>query len=93
MAMMLIPAAIMTALGVVREKEIGSIMNLYGSPASVLMQFLIGKQIPYILMALLSFTYSLWYRFYTRVARPAARNGALFEWPFVLLGQPPHLAY
>lgn len=53
MAMMLIPA-MMTALGVVREKEIGSIMNLYGSPASV-MQFLIGKQIPYILMALLSF--------------------------------------
>lgn len=53
MAMVLIPA-MMTALGVVREKEIGSIMNLYGSPATV-MQFLIGKQIPYIFMALLSF--------------------------------------
>lgn len=53
MSMMLIPA-IMTALGVVREREIGSIMNLYGSPATV-MQFLIGKQIPYIIMALLSF--------------------------------------
>ena len=53
MSMMLIPA-MMTALGVVREREIGSIMNLYGSPATV-MQFLIGKQIPYILMALLSF--------------------------------------
>ena len=52
-AMMLIPA-MMTALGVVREREIGSIMNLYGSPATV-MQFLIGKQIPYIMMALLSF--------------------------------------
>lgn len=53
MAMMLIPA-MMTALGVVREREIGSIMNLYGSPATV-MQFLIGKQIPYIFMSLLSF--------------------------------------
>lgn len=53
MAMMLIPA-MMTALGVVREREIGSIMNLYGSPATV-MQFLIGKQMPYIFMALLSF--------------------------------------
>lgn len=53
MSMMLIPA-MMTALGVVREREIGSIMNLYGSPATV-MQFLIGKQIPYIFMALLSF--------------------------------------
>lgn len=53
MAMMLIPA-MMTALGVVREREIGSIMNLYGSPATV-MQFLIGKQIPYIFMSMLSF--------------------------------------
>ena len=53
MSMMLIPA-MMTALGVVREREIGSIVNLYGSPATV-MQFLIGKQIPYIMMALLSF--------------------------------------
>ena len=43
MAMMLIPV-MMTALGVVREREIGSITNLYTSPASV-RQFLVGKQI------------------------------------------------
>ena len=53
LAMMLIPS-MMTALGVVREKEIGSIMNLYGSPASIT-QFLIGKQIPYILLSFFSY--------------------------------------
>lgn len=53
LAMMLIPA-MMTALGVVREKEIGSIMNLYGSPASAT-QFLLGKQIPYILLSFFSY--------------------------------------
>ena len=49
----LIPA-MMTALGVVREKEIGSIMNLYGSPANKL-QFLLGKQLPYIGLSFISF--------------------------------------
>lgn len=53
MALMLIPV-MMTTLGVVREKEIGSISNLYTSPASVA-QFLLGKQLPYIGAGLLSF--------------------------------------
>lgn len=53
LALMLIPA-MMTALGVVREKEIGSIMNLYGAPASTL-QFLLGKQLPYIALSFISY--------------------------------------
>lgn len=53
LALMLIPA-MMTALGVVREKEIGSIMNLYSAPASTL-QFLLGKQLPYIFLSFLSY--------------------------------------
>lgn len=53
LAMLMIPS-IMTAVGVVREKEIGSIMNLYGSPASSL-QFLLGKQLPYIAIAFISY--------------------------------------
>lgn len=53
LAMMMVPS-MMTALGIVREKEIGSIMNLYGSPASKL-QFLLGKQLPYIVLAFLSY--------------------------------------
>ncbi len=53
LALMLIPA-MMTALGVVREKEIGSIMNLYGAPASTF-QFLLGKQLPYIALSFVSY--------------------------------------
>ena len=47
--------AMMTAAGVVREKEMGSITNLYASPVSRL-EFLLGKQLPYVLIALLNFT-------------------------------------
>ena len=58
MAMMLIPV-MMTALGVVREREIGSITNLYTSPASV-RQFLIGKQLPYVFVSFLSYLILVW---------------------------------
>ncbi len=46
--------AMMTAAGVVREKEMGSITNLYATPVSGL-EFLLGKQFPYVLIALLNF--------------------------------------
>ena len=39
--------AILMALGVVREKELGSITNLYVTPVTRL-EFLLGKQLPYI---------------------------------------------
>jgi ribosome-dependent ATPase len=45
--------AMMTALGVVREREIGSIINLSVSPASV-GEFLLGKQIPYLFLGCVS---------------------------------------
>ncbi|MEH6473792.1 MAG: ABC transporter permease, partial [Halopseudomonas sp.] len=47
--------AMMTAAGVVREKEMGSITNLYATPVSGL-EFLLGKQAPYVLIALLNFS-------------------------------------
>jgi ribosome-dependent ATPase len=47
-------SAMLAALGVVRERELGSITNLYASPASV-GEFLIGKQAPYVLVAFASF--------------------------------------
>lgn len=53
LVLVMIPA-IMTALAVVREREIGSIANLYASPASVV-QYLLGKQLPYLAMGLLNF--------------------------------------
>lgn len=46
--------AILTALGVVREKELGSITNLYVTPVTRL-EFLLGKQLPYVAVAMLSF--------------------------------------
>jgi ribosome-dependent ATPase len=54
MLCLIIIPAMLTALGVVREKEMGSIINLYASPASV-GQFLLGKQLPYIALAMASF--------------------------------------
>jgi ribosome-dependent ATPase len=54
MLCLIIIPAMLTALGVVREKEMGSIINLYASPASV-GQFLVGKQMPYVGLAMLSY--------------------------------------
>jgi ribosome-dependent ATPase len=53
MLLVLIPA-VMTALGVVREKELGSITNFYVTPTTGL-EFLLGKQLPYVGVALLNF--------------------------------------
>jgi ribosome-dependent ATPase len=50
--LMLIPA-MLTALSVVREKELGSIVNLYVTPVTRL-EFLLGKQIPYVILSMLS---------------------------------------
>lgn len=46
--------AILMALGVVREKELGSITNLYVTPVTRL-EFLLGKQLPYVVVSLISF--------------------------------------
>ncbi len=46
--------SILMALGVVREKELGSITNLYAAPVTRL-EFLLGKQLPYILLSMISF--------------------------------------
>jgi len=51
--LMLIPS-MLAALSVVREKELGSIVNLYVTPVTRL-EFLIGKQIPYVVLAMLNF--------------------------------------
>ena len=54
MLLLLFIPAMLTALGVVREREIGSISNLHASPASV-GEFLLGKQAPYIVVGFASF--------------------------------------
>ncbi|MBQ8706620.1 MAG: ribosome-associated ATPase/putative transporter RbbA [Succinivibrionaceae bacterium] len=52
-AVVLFPG-MMTALGVVREKELGTIANLYSSPAAVT-EYLVGKQLPYVAISFASF--------------------------------------
>ncbi len=49
----LIPAILM-ALAVVRERELGSIVNLYATPLTRL-EFLLGKQVPYAAVAMVNF--------------------------------------
>jgi ribosome-dependent ATPase len=53
MLLALIPAILM-ALAVVREKELGSITNLYVTPVTRL-EFILGKQLPYVGVALANF--------------------------------------
>ena len=51
--LMLIPA-MLAALSIVREKELGSIVNFYVTPVTRL-EFLLGKQLPYVGLAVLNF--------------------------------------
>ncbi|MBO1074693.1 ribosome-associated ATPase/putative transporter RbbA [Roseomonas marmotae] len=51
--LIMIPA-MLTVLSVVREKELGSIINFYVTPTTRL-EFLLGKQIPYIGLAMANF--------------------------------------
>ena len=53
MLLLMLPA-MLTALAVVREKELGSIINLYVTPVTRL-EFLLGKQLPYVGLAMLNF--------------------------------------
>lgn len=53
MLLLMLPA-MLTALAVVRERELGSIVNLYVTPVTRT-EFLIGKQAPYIVLAMLNF--------------------------------------
>lgn len=53
MAILLISPPFLTALGVVREKESGSIYNIYASTVSR-MEYLIGKLMPYVAISALN---------------------------------------
>src|SRR5450830_293503 len=61
--------AMLTALGIVREKELGSITNFYATPLTRL-EFLLGKQAPYLAVSLVN------------LAVLAAMNRWLFGVPF-----------
>lgn len=52
--LLLMMPAMLTALAVVREKELGAILNLYVTPVTKV-EFLLGKQLPYIALAMVNF--------------------------------------
>ncbi|MBR7794202.1 ribosome-associated ATPase/putative transporter RbbA [Undibacterium sp. FT147W] len=52
--LLLMLPAMLTALAVVREKELGSIINFYVTPTTRT-EFLLGKQVPYVALAMLNF--------------------------------------
>ncbi len=54
MLLLILIPSMLTALSVVREKELGSIANFYAAPATRL-EFLAGKQLPYIGVAVVQF--------------------------------------
>jgi ribosome-dependent ATPase len=54
MLLLIFIPAMMTAVGVAREKEMGSITNLYATPVTGT-EFLLGKQLPYAGIAFLNF--------------------------------------
>ena len=53
MLLLMLPA-MLTALAVVREKETGSIINLYVTPVTRT-EFMLGKQLPYVALAMVNF--------------------------------------
>ncbi len=53
--MLILIPAIMATIGVVREKETGSIANFRSTPISKF-EFLLGKQFPYVVVGMLTFT-------------------------------------
>ncbi|MGE0578147.1 MAG: ribosome-associated ATPase/putative transporter RbbA [Reyranella sp.] len=53
MLLLLIPA-MLTTLSIVREKELGSLVNFYVTPVSRL-EFLVGKQLPYVVLGMVNF--------------------------------------
>ena len=54
MLLLILIPSMLTALSVVREKELGSIANFYAAPATR-GEFLSGKQLPYLTVALIQF--------------------------------------
>ncbi|MDW3221975.1 MAG: ribosome-associated ATPase/putative transporter RbbA [Paracoccaceae bacterium] len=56
--LIMLPAVLM-AVSVARERELGSVINFYVTPTTRL-EFLIGKQIPYIVIAYLNFLVLAW---------------------------------
>jgi ribosome-dependent ATPase len=84
LVLILIPA-MMTAVGVAREKETGSIANFRSTPITKI-EFLLGKQLPYVGIGLVSFVTLLLTAIYLFGVPVKGSVAALFSGVFVYIG-------
>ena len=84
LVLILIPA-MMTAVGVAREKETGSIANFRSTPITGI-EFLLGKQLPYVAIGLASFVTLLLTAIYLFGVPVKGSLGALFAGVFIYIG-------
>jgi ribosome-dependent ATPase len=84
LVLMLIPA-MMTAVGVAREKETGSIANFRSTPITGI-EFLLGKQLPYVAIGLASFMTLLLLAIYLFGVPVKGSLAALLAGVFVYIG-------
>jgi len=84
LVLILIPA-MMTAVGVAREKETGSIANFRSTPITGI-EFLLGKQLPYVGIGLVSFVTLLLTAIYLFGVPVKGSVAALFSGVFVYIG-------
>jgi ribosome-dependent ATPase len=84
LVLILIPA-MMTAVGVAREKETGSIANFRSTPITGI-EFLLGKQLPYVAIGLVSFIMLLLVAIYLFGVPVKGSLAALLAGTFVYIG-------
>jgi len=82
--LILIPA-MMTAVGVAREKETGSIANFRSTPITGI-EFLLGKQLPYVVIGLISFVALLLTAIYLFGVPVKGSLATLFTGVFIYIG-------
>ena len=84
LVLLLIPA-MMTAVGVAREKETGSIANFRSTPITGI-EFLLGKQLPYVVIGLVSFLMLLLTAIYLFGVPVKGSLATLFSGVFIYIG-------
>jgi ribosome-dependent ATPase len=85
MLLLILIPAMMTAVGVAREKETGSIANFRSTPITGI-EFLLGKQLPYVAIGLVSFLTLLLLAIYLFGVPVKGSTAALFLGAFIYIG-------
>jgi len=85
MLLLLLIPAMMTAVGVAREKETGSIANFRSTPITSI-EFLLGKQLPYVVIGFVSFLTLLLMAIYLFGVPVKGSVTTLFSGAFIYIG-------